>query len=291
MWKNRGRPRVGMALLLLVGLSQAAIADLEQVEEKRALEIAVYAHFPPYSEKRGGQPKGIDVAIGRALAEKLGVPPTFRVFPADESMADDFRNQLWKGHYLGGGVADVMVHVPVDSEYAKRNDQVLILGPYHQETIVVARDPRRLGNTRTLDGFITEKIGVELLTLPSEYLLSAFGGRLQENVVHYRSVAQAAEALRRGEVAGVMAPRGELEAALGSGRAGFAVGPMPMPGVRRTRWDLGLAVKADRRALASALETAMSELRSNGTVERIFQEYGISYSPPDRAVLTANATK
>ena len=291
MKKSNRWQRLGMAIWVLAVVPTTAVADLERVKERGVLEVAVYAQFPPYSEKRAGQPRGIDVEIGVALAEKLGVTPAFRVFPADESMEDDFRNQLWKGHYLGGGVADVMMHAPVDPEYARRNDQVRIFGPYQQEAIVVARSPQRLRNARTLDGFIDEKIGVELLTLPSDYLLSAFGGRLRENVVHYRSVAQATEGLKRGEVAGVMAPRGELEAGLGSARGSYNVGPMPMPGLDRTGWDLGLAVKADNEALAAALQAAMTELRRDGTVERIFQAQGISYSPPARSVVTAHATE
>jgi polar amino acid transport system substrate-binding protein len=209
--------------------------------------------------------------------------------PSDESMEDDFRNHLWKGHYLGGSIADVMMHVPVDPVFAKRNDEVTIFGPYHHETVVMVYNPLQVGRTRTLDGFINHKIGVEILTLPSDYLLSAFGGRLQENVVHFRTVAQAAQALRQGQVAGVMAPRGELEAALGHELGEYSIGTMPIPGIPRTSWDIGRAVKSDNGALASALGKAISELRRDGTIQQIFAEYGISHKQPQTSVFKTAA--
>ena len=42
----------------------------------------------------------------------------------DENMNDDLRNMVWKGHYLGYGPADVMLHVPVDNRLMAENDKV-----------------------------------------------------------------------------------------------------------------------------------------------------------------------
>ncbi len=288
MWKNSTCITLIAALSVLYATALFGAdddvdkTDLEKIKERGNIEIAVYAKFPPYSAKASGQPEGIDIEIGRALAEKLGVTPTFKVFLADETVEDDFRNHIWKGHYLGGGTADVMMHAPADPEFAQRNDKVRILAPYFEEELVVARS-QRLKNARTLDAFMKDKIGVEQLTLPSYFLLSAFGGGLRENTVHFKSIGYAVEALKKNEVAAVLGPRGEIEGALGSDIGNFHIGPMPMPGVYRTRWDLGLAIKSENDQLAGAIAKAMSELRADGTIMRIFARSGLTYRPPSAA--------
>jgi ABC-type amino acid transport substrate-binding protein len=271
----------GVLLTLLFTLPLAIAADLEQIKQRGVIEIAVYAKFPPFSVNSGGQPEGVDVEIGTALAKKLGLTPNFRVFLADESVEDDFRNQIWKGHYLGGGTADVMMHAPVDPEFAAINDQVRILAPYFEEELVVARG-RRLEQAKTMDAFLKDKVGVEQLTLSSYFLLTAFGGGMRESAVHFKSIGDAVGALRQGEVAAVLGPRGEIEGALGKGMDAFHIGPMPMPGLHRTRWDLGMAVKSNHEDLAAAIDAAMSELRDDGTIAQIFNRAGLTYRPPSQ---------
>ncbi len=279
MWKSRFRSLGAIVLALVFALPFAGAADLDKIKQRGVIEIAVYAKFPPFSEKSGGQPQGIDIEIGQALANKLGLTPKFRVFLADESVEDDFRNQIWKGHYLGGGVADVMMHVPADPEFAERNDQVRILAPYYEEEIVVARG-QRLKQALNLDAFLENKIGVEQLTLSSYYLLTAFGGGMRDNAAHFKSVGDAVEALRQGEVVAVLGPRGEIEGALGNVADKYHVGSMPMPGLHRSRWDLGMAVKADHVKLAEVIEQATVELREDGSIARIFERAGLTYQPP-----------
>jgi len=171
------------------------------------------------------------------------------------------------------------MHAPVDSEFARRNDQVQIFAPYFEEEIVVARG-LRLKEARNLDAFLDAGVGVEQLTLSSYFLLSAFGGGMRESAVHFKSVSNAVEALRQGEVAAVLGPRGEIEGALGKDIDKFHMGPMPMPGLHRTRWDLGLAVKSGHDDLAAALARAMSELRDDGTIAQIFNRSGLTYRSP-----------
>ena len=142
------------------------------------LRVAVYRDFPPFSRSVGGTLEGADVDLAKAIGEKLGLGVEFMELTADENMDDDLRNAVWKGHYLGGGVADVMMHVPVNREFEQRNDLVVIFGAYQRETFAVARDPSRISETAGFPVFQTEKVGVELDTVPDFFLSGAFGGRL-----------------------------------------------------------------------------------------------------------------
>jgi ABC-type amino acid transport substrate-binding protein len=277
---------------LLAGLLVAAAfaqaedenADaLDRVRERGALTVAVYEDFPPFSFRgEKGRVVGIDADLARALAERLSVAAVVRAVGADESMEDDLRNNVWKGHYLGGGVADVMLHVPFDEEFAEENDRVIFVAPYFREEIVVAVAAGRGSHRDALDLFTREKVGVELDTLADFYLLRAADGRIRDQVVHYRNMGEAVAALKRGELAGVMGPRSEIEFALGGQRAEFSVGPVPMPGLRSTGWDLGAAVKQGNESLAEAVESAMKALREEGVLEAIFTRYHASYRQPAR---------
>ena len=76
------------AALLALGArpARAAASELE-LQQPGTLRIAVYANFAPWSTAG----KGIEVALGRALAEHLGLQPQVVEFPADENMNDDLR--------------------------------------------------------------------------------------------------------------------------------------------------------------------------------------------------------
>ena len=180
------------ALLAGTMLPAHALAELE-LQQAGALRVAVYADFAPYSA--GG--RGIDIALAQALAERLGLRAEIVQFAADEDMNDDLRNMVWRGHYLGTRPADVMMHVPVDAQFAARNDKVRIIAPYHRETMALARDAARVplpagSAANALEVFTREKIGAELDTHASDFLLNVLNGRLRDNIVHFRSVADAA---------------------------------------------------------------------------------------------------
>ena len=227
--------------------------------------------------------KGIDADLGRAIAEKLGLAPEIVGFTADDDMNDDLRNMVWKGHYLGTQPADVMMHVPVDEHLARANDKVRIFGAYHRETLALARNPQRVqalsGSAAiALEVFTREKIGVETGTLADSFLLSVLNGRLRDNVVHFRAVADAAKGLVDGAVAAVLAPRSELEAAL-KGVGTVALEVPTLGELKINGWPVGMAVKADEAELAEAIGGAMADLKRDGTVAAIFKRHGISHLP------------
>jgi ABC-type amino acid transport substrate-binding protein len=266
-----------LAGLPLIAALPGWAGDLEAVRQRGRLRVAVYNDFMPFS-KAG---KGIDVELAHALAGKLGLAAEVVGFTADEDMNDDLRNMVWKGHYLGTQPADLMMHVPVDTYLAKANDKVRIFGAYHREALAVARDTARIqafsGSAAVaLEIFTLEKIGVETATLADSFLLGVLNGRLRENVVHFKNVAEAAQALQRGAVAAVLAPRSELEAAL-LGQTKFPVETANLSELKVGGWPLGMAVKVEECELAEAILGALAELKREGVVADIFKRHGITY--------------
>ncbi len=260
--------------------SLPARADaLDDIRSKGSLRVAVYNNFAPYSN----QGKGIDVELAEALGKHLGLATQVVGYNADEDMDDDLRNMVWKGHYLGAQPSDVMMHVPVDSYLQGKNDKVKIFGPYHLETIAVARiqriSPIRGSAATALEVFTREKIGVEGRSLADAFLLGVLNGRLRENVMHFTSVAGAIDKMKAGEIAAVMGPRSEIEVALGKDPR-FVIEAVQMPELKINNWPLGMAVKAEENALAETLAGALRELQRNGTVAAIFARHGVTYLQP-----------
>lgn len=256
-----------------------AMADgLDAIRQRGSLRIAVYNDFPPYAMAG----KGIDADIARAIAAKLGLAAQVVGYNADEDMNDDLRNMVWKGHYLGAQPSDVMMHVPVDEYLARSNDKVRIFGAYHVETLALARNPERVSKPLAgsaavaLEIFTREKIGVETASLADSFLLGVLNGRLRENVVHFKTVAEAAKGMAEGKVAAVLAPRAELEAAL-KGRDKVVLDSPKFAELKVDSWPLGMAVKVEDQALAEAIGAALAGLKRDGTIAAIFKQHGITH--------------
>ena len=268
---------LAFAALLLICLSPVqADEQMDTIRKRGRLKVAVYNNFPPYSDAG----KGIDVELGQALAAKLGLEAEIIGFMAGEDMGDDLRNMVWKGHYLRGDPADVMMRVPVDPMFARANDKARIFAPYHHEVMGMARIANRIPTPSgsaaiALEVFTREKIGVEGDTLAASYLESVLQGRLRSNVVHFRSIGEAAKALREDSISAIMAPLGELEGAL-AGDTRFAIDEAKLGDLRPKNWSVGMAVKAEADDLAAALTGALSELEKDGTVAVIFKSHGVT---------------
>lgn len=275
-------PLLGFLLLAILGSAQAG--SLEEVHQKGTLRVALYKDYPPYSYSEKGRMVGLDVDIARALAEHLGVSMSIMPLTAsDEAMEDDLRNAIWKGHYLGGGTADVMLHVPVNEEFAEENDQVRIFGAYLREEVAVAHDLDQIPRLGSLMFFVNDnRIAVELETISDMYLTRAESGRLTDGIRRFRTVEAACEALLASEVTAFMAPRPQLEHCL-QGNERFAVSRVPVP-VGLFAWEVGMAVKDDHESLATALQEALQALREDGTLEEIFAARGLTLADPERRV-------
>lgn len=264
------------ALSLTCHLPAHADEQMDAIQKRGRLKVAVYNNFPPYSDAG----KGIDVELGQALAAKLGLQAEIIGFMAGEDMGDDLRNMVWKGHYLRGEPADVMLRVPVDPKFAQDNEQARIFGTYQQEVMgmarVASRVPAPSGSAAVaLEVFTREKIGVEGDTLADAFLGGVLQGRLRANITHFKSIGEATKALKEDSVAAVMAPLAELEGAL-VGETRFAVEEAKLGELNPKRWAIGMAVKADSEALATALSSALADLQKDGTVAAIFKRHGVN---------------
>ncbi len=272
-----------LILPLLLQWQGAEARKYDDIIDSGYIEIAVYNDFPPYSFKQDGKPQGIDIEVGRLIARELGVEPRWFWFNADETLDDDLRNAVWKGHYLKRRVADLMMRVPYDPAYSRmldgygqmKNEMVVMFGPYHRERWWIARDTAQTRDIRTLANFQYLPIGVEIDTLPDFFLSSTLRGRLRDRVEHYASIPLALADLEEGKVAAVVGTRSQLVWGL-HGKS-FDLSGDGLQGIGHAAWDIGLAVRHNFRQLSYAVEEIVSKLTTSGEIRKVFTEMGLTY--------------
>src|SRR4051812_28504665 len=253
------------AALALAGAAAPA-AESPDASQSGPLRIAVYTEHAPFSDEG----KGVDIELGNALAAKLGLPAEIVPFKDGESVDDDLRNIVWKGHYLWKGkLADVMMHVPVDPDLARKNPQVRILAPYFRERLVVARSKSRIPRLETFEVFTREKIGVQFNTIEDHYLLRSFGGILRDNVVHFLSSRKqrrrcGAETWRRSWAAAARSRRRSRKAAATSpSRSPRRPAFVPSPGT--WEWQSRRTTRNSRRESKRRSSTCAWTAASSGS--------------------------
>ncbi len=280
-------------LTLCCALAQADVVRVrafDDIIESGVLKVAMYENFPPYSYQQDGQPRGVDFELAQKLAEGLGLKLEVLWVTPDETLDDDLRNFIWKGHYLRRDVlADLMLRVPYDREFSYKrnelgeliNELVVMFGPYQRERWQTAYDDRRIEDVPSVAVFQYHPIGVEVDSVPSFYLSSVFEGRLAKNLHHYPSVQQAFAALKEGEVDATMAMRGEIEWLMAqAGDSHLKLAENAYPNMGKQVWDLGMAVHESNRQLAYALEEVLEPLILEGGMEKLYAKHGLHYELP-----------
>jgi ABC-type amino acid transport substrate-binding protein len=281
------RTFVAAALPWALGLTTLAQAQeksaMEKIRASGVLKIALYKDNEPYSDGSMAKMNGLDVSLGQALARALQLSPSYLPFDAGENMGDDLRNMVWKGHYLGYGPADVMLHVPVDKYFMEQNRQAFIFAPYAREHLVVLHNPKILEQVYNPEDLEGRKIVVEQGTGAASAMMGYKGGLLRDRVSLYKNGIDAAKTVLEGKADAAFVSLAQAEAALFAmklERKDWAFSKLTMPGVPPNGWPLGMAVKADNKELATLLDQALDTLRSNGDLLKIFQAHGLTLAAP-----------
>ena len=248
-------------------------SPLEKLRERGTLIVGLYNEMPPFHV--AGQ--GIDVEIAKAVAESLQLKLSMLPFNADENMADDLRNMVWRGHYLGFGPADLLLHVPVDKPLMDASPRVEIFAPYFRERVVMARDLSKLPQLPTLAALKGQAVAVPGQSLAGWLMIGADSGAYREQLrTQWKDGAQAAQALRNGEVAAAAGLASELESVL-RGDPRFAIEPLPMPRAPRDGWAVGCAVKKESVELARAVQQAVNGLAQGGALQKVFAASNVTW--------------
>ena len=255
--------------------ADAAAESKEKIAVSDLLKVAVYEDYAPFSEGKSG----IDVDLAKALAEKLNMKLSLLPFKAGDDVNDDLRNMVWKGHYLGYGPADVMLHVPVDHRLAVANDKVQIFAPYYHDGVRLVRNAKKFPDYDNTDSLTGKKIGVDGDSISAIVLLGEENGKFRDNVKIYKSAIEALEKLKTGELDAVLATISEIESVFKSDPE-FPMQEVSFPRLPKQGWIVGMAVKKEDTELAGKLQAATDELFNSGDMAKIFGKYGVQVNKP-----------
>jgi len=266
----------------------------DDIIESNEIVIAVYSNFQPFSYLGTGidkgKEKGIDVDLAQVIAKKLGVKLRLRWMTADETVDDDLRNNIWKGHFLNRTVADLMLRVPYDRDYSLLRDDigelvhqhVHMFAPYHTESWKVIFNSEKINSVETIAVFQYHDIGVEVDSIPQFYLTSAFQGRMRDRAKQYPSISEAITAMTESKVDAVMGLTSQISHYQGSlSTINYPLAKNAFPMIGRQQWDIGMAVKADYRQLGYVVADIVDGMIKTGEIEAIFTKYNVIYKTPD----------
>ncbi len=267
---DSGRDRVGI--------------DYDEIIARGYIEIGVYEDFAPYSWRdSSGQLVGVDVDLARLVADELGVALRVTDLPADEDVDTDLRNYVWRGHYMGRRVVNVLMRVPYNRELDYRNELAALTGRYAQERIAIGYRISEFPDEPPWPGsFTSKKVGVETHSLPDYYLTGLQQGAMIENIMRRRALGDVIGLMREGEVSAVMAIRARLEHYLRDD-PDFAVESGPLPGLSIGSWPVGIATAFyTARMLSYEVDDIITAAVRDGRVEAIYRAHGLTWEEPGR---------
>ena len=238
----------------------AATGEFTTIEEGKLI-MSTNASFPPYEMVADGEGvngsgfEGIDVEIAYALADKLGLELVIDDMDFDAALMAVQNNS-----------ADMML---AGLSYSEERDEVVDFSdPYATGVqVVIVKE----GSGVTMDNLGEYMIGTQRGTTGYIYASDTpeNGGYGEDHVIAYDSGVTAVQELINGTIDAVIIDQQPAEAYV-------AANPDAGLTILDGNWveeDYCLAVDEGNTALLDALNTAMNELKSDGTLDAIVATY------------------
>ena len=230
--------------------------SLEAVQKKGVLTVATSPDFPPFESLDGDRIVGIEVDILEKIAETLGVEIKFEQMDFDSVLPG-----------VQAGKFDVgMSGITVTAEREKNAD---FTDPYFMaaQAIVVMEDSD-ITCKADLEG---KSVSVQTGTTAESYCMEN-----SYDVQAFQANNDAASALTSGKVDAWVVDN-EVAVALAAELDGAVVLDEAM-----TSEPYAFAFAKGSDTLVAAFNDALKALIDDGTVEAIFEEYGVPYVAPEK---------
>lgn len=232
-------------------------SDTSDTTEKETLVMATNATFPPYEFKEGDSFAGIDVEIAGKIAEKLGMTLEIK--------------DVEFGSIIGGvqtGKFDIgMAGMTVTDERLK---SVNFSDSYATGIqVVIVKEDSAIKSLDDLKGDGSMKFGVQQDTTGDIYASDTVenGGYGKDNVVRYKTGADAVQALKTGKVDAVII---DNEPAKNFVKANEGLSILNGDWVKE---NYAIAIAKDNTELLEKVNGALKELIADGTVKAIIDKY------------------
>ncbi|MBR3868079.1 MAG: leucine-rich repeat protein [Clostridia bacterium] len=231
------------------------------------LVMATSANFPPFEYVENGNYVGIDIEIAEKIAEKLGMALEIR---------DVEFSSIISGVQSGKfdmGIAGMIItetrlnYVNFSNTYAA-NIQVVIVT---EDSPITSLDD--------LKGDGSMKFGVQKNTTSDIYVSEDVenGGYGEENVVRYNTGAEAIQALKSGTVDAVIINSESAKSFVSADNT------IRILDEEYCVENYAIAIAKENHELLTAVNNALAELKSDGTIDRILSKYSLpNQNAPER---------
>ena len=236
--------------------SASASTEMKLVKEGKLL-IATSPDFPPFENLENGEMVGLDIEIGKAVAEKLGLEPEFVSLQFDSILTA----------VAAGTQADVGISgLTVDPERAKTVD---FSDSYYVDDLSVAAMKDNADITANNADEALNKEGVVIAVQSG----SSGETYVKENypkatVQPYGNSTDAFAALQSGQANAVCTNKAVVERMLANAYTDAQVVKSIATGE-----EYAVAVAQENKALTAAINKALEELQADGTIDALVAKY------------------
>lgn len=236
--------------------SASASTEMKLVKEGKLL-IATSPDFPPFENLENGEMVGLDIEIGKAVAEKLGLEPEFVSLQFDSILTA----------VAAGTQADVGISgLTVDPERAKTVD---FSDSYYVDDLSVAAMKNNADITADNADEALNKEGVVIAVQSG----SSGETYVKENypkatVQPYGNSTDAFAALQSDQANAVCTNKAVVERMLANAYTDAQVVKSIATGE-----EYAVAVAQENKALTAAINKALEELQADGTIDALVAKY------------------
>lgn len=243
-----------LLLALTFTVALCACSGGEEEGETETLIMATNASFPPYEYVEGETIVGIDAEIAGALAEKLGM---------DLEIMDVEFGSIIAG--VQSGKYDIGMAGMTVTEERKESVDFSITYATAVQVIIVPED----STATSIDDLADKMVGVQQDTTGDIYLSASVedGGIGSDHVTQYKTGNDAVQGLLAGKVDAVVIDNEPAKAYVAANEG------LKILETSYVTEEYAIAVSKDNPELLEKINTALSELIEDGTVQTIVDKY------------------
>jgi len=224
--------------------------ELAEIQKRGKLIIGTEALYPPmeYFDENGNI-VGIDIEIGKRIAESLGVQAEFRHIPWQEL----FDKLLEK---------EVDILISAITILPEREEIMAFSKPYFNAGQIIVTTKDKANVIKGVEDLHDKKIGVQAQTTSEEEAL-----KISTNVISYADYEEAKKDLLEGKIDAIII---DYPAAIGMTSQ---IKELTIVGKPFTQEFYGIALRKEDQALLEAINQILSEMQRRGELEEIISQW------------------
>lgn len=229
--------------------SEAGADEGYKLVNDGTLTMATNAYFPPYEYYDGQDIIGIDVDIAKAIADKLGLELKVEDMEFDSIITSVQSGKADLGLAGMTVTPDRQKNVDFSDSYATGIQSVIV-----KEDSEIAK----------IDDLQGKKIGVQLSTTGDIYATDDFG---KDSVVQYNKGNDAVMALTQGQVDAVIIDNEPAKSYVEANKG------LKILDTEYATENYAACISKDNAGLTKAVNKALAELKADGTLQKIVDQY------------------